>query len=247
MKTFGLLGHPLSHSFSKSYFEELFRNEGLQDHSYHLFDIVDLNKELDIIRKSHPDLAGLNVTIPYKEDVIPLLDSLDPSAEKVGAVNVIKVEGPKLRGYNSDYFGFKNSLSTWLQGQKPETALVLGSGGASKAVLAALADLNISTRVVSRNPVAGQLSYSNVSSSEDLFNSSLLIVNTTPVGMHPNETDYPKIPYELLNPGHFLYDLVYNPSETRFMSLGKAQGAQVKNGLQMLHLQAEKSWEIWNA
>lgn len=247
MKEFGLIGHPLSHSFSKSYFEEKFREENLEQYFYHLFDILNLKAELPEILQGHPHLVGLNVTIPYKEQIIPLLTALDESAQKVGAVNVIKVNKNQLIGYNSDYYGFRTSLIKWLNNSHLKRALVLGSGGASKAVVAALNDLDIEPTIVSRKPTGSEVSYEDLYVQKELISASQLIVNTSPVGMHPNEADCPDIPYDLLTASHWLYDLVYNPEVTSFMRKGAAQGARIKNGLDMLHLQAEKSWEIWSA
>ena len=249
MKEFGLIGHPLSHSFSKSFFEEKFQREGLDNYSYHLFDILNLSNEFPELIKNRPNLVGLNVTIPYKEQVIPFLNRLDQSAEKVGAVNVIQIIEKELIGYNSDYYGFKNSLLEWFGSKTPpDKALVLGSGGASKAVIAALKDLNIDYQIVSRKPnTDGQVSYEQVDLQPSLIQKHRLIINTSPVGMYPNSDACPKIPYQNLTREHWLYDLVYNPEVTRFMELGIEQGANTKNGLEMLHLQAEKSWEIWSA
>ncbi len=246
MRVFGLIGYPLSHSFSKKYFSSKFEREGIKDARYELFELPDISGFPELLRQQ-PDIQGLNVTIPYKQEVMPYLDFLDESAERVGAVNVIQKAGSKLIGYNSDYFGFKKSLETWLP-QDPSTlsALVLGTGGASKAVTTALQDLQIPFHLVSRTAGANCLSYAQLQEQPHIFQRPRLIINTTPLGMSPKTDAAPAIVYDLLSPEHYLYDLVYNPAETLFMRLGKEKGAKVKNGLEMLELQAEKGWEIWN-
>lgn len=248
MKTeFGLIGHPLSHSFSQRYFREKFSQLGLSDHDYHLFDLNSI-EELTSTLKHYPNLVGLNVTIPYKQAVIPYLTQLDASAQKVGAVNVIRIKGDERIGYNSDYYGFKQSLEPWLP--KPFSqfsALILGTGGASKAVKAALVDLDIPFQLVSRKKSVDTLSYEQLNADPRLIANHKLIINTTPVGMHPHSLEYPDIPTHLLTDQHFVYDLVYNPEKTMLLSKAQSQLARIKNGLEMLHLQAEKSWEIWNA
>lgn len=245
MKRFGLIGFPVSHSFSKKYFTEKFAKSGLDDHFYDLFELEHI-ADFPALWSDNEDLSGLNVTVPHKENVLPYLDELDSSAKSVGASNVIKKVGDKLVGYNSDFIAFRHSLASWI-GDFNGQALVLGTGGSSKAVCAALKDLTISFKTVSRSKKNGDLSY------EDLFNNSSLIdeyhllINTTPLGMHPKVDTCPQIPYEKINAKHFLFDLVYNPSETLFLQKGRARGAQIKNGDEMLVLQAEKSWEIWNS
>lgn len=248
MKQFGLIGYPLSHSFSKKYFSEKFVREGIKDSSYELYPIEEAKDFLELF-KVHPHLQGLNVTIPHKQAVIPFLDKLDPaSAARIGAVNVIKKEKDgTLIGYNSDYYGFKNSLIQFL-GNKIggiKDALILGKGGAALAVQAALTDLNIAYTYVSRNPTASDLSYENLDT--NIMDKHRLVINTTPLGMHPNTQECAPIPYSMLTKSHFVYDLVYNPELTQFMKLAIQEGAQAKNGLDMLILQAEKAWEIWNA
>lgn len=246
MRKFGLIGFPLSHSFSKKYFTNKFEKEGIADAEYELFPIKTI-EELPKLIAENPDLVGLNVTIPYKEQVIPLLDALDPKAEAIGAVNTIKIENGKLIGYNTDYNGFKDSLIKFIgQNQLPSKALILGTGGASKAVKATLEDLSIQYQFVSRKPEDGQLSYEEVNSSLDHFITSSLIINTTPLGMSPNEANLPELPYDQLSQNHFLYDLVYNPMKTAFMQKGIDAKCWVKNGLEMLHGQAEAAWAIWN-
>lgn len=247
MRLFGLIGYPLGHSFSKKYFSEKFEREQVEHARYELFELEDIDCFPALII-GQPGLCGLNVTIPHKQAVIPYLDELDASAQKVGAVNVIRMEEGRLIGYNSDYFGFYQSLLNWLPGEKSHfSALVLGTGGASKAVCAALTDLKIPYSLVSRQAGPNSLSYEQLQASPDILQTSRLIINTTPLGMSPNTDTAPPIAYDKLTPEHFLCDLVYNPEETRFMQLGREQGASVKNGMEMLQLQAEKAWEIWNS
>jgi shikimate dehydrogenase len=251
MNLYGLIGYPLTHSFSKKYFTEKFEKENIKNAKYELFEIREVT-ELQNIIANNPTLKGLNVTIPYKESVIKLLNSVDDSAKKIKAVNVIKIspEG-KLTGYNSDYHGFKTSLLNFLpENYKGINALILGSGGSSKAVKAVLKDLKISYKTVSRKAhnipeeADDYLLYEQVD--DTVINSFHLIINTTPVGMYPNIKDSPFLPYSALTPQHYLFDLIYNPLETLFLLKGKARGARTKGGLEMLHLQAEKAWDIWN-
>jgi shikimate dehydrogenase len=247
MRKFGLIGYPLSHSFSKKYFADKFEKERIEDTQYELYPIESI-KELPTLIKANPDLVGLNITIPYKEEVIPYLDEIDEKAKAIGAVNTITIENGKLKGYNTDYDGFKNSLVKWV-GSKPmpEKALILGTGGASKAVKAVLDDLEIQNFSVSRNPQEGQLSYNDLHSSTlQHIATSALIINTSPLGMSPNTETLPDLPYDKLTENHLLFDLVYNPLITAFMQKGIDNNCWVKNGLEMLHGQAEKAWEIWN-
>lgn len=246
MALFGLLGYPLGHSFSKRYFTQKFATEGLKNYTYQNFEIDNIDKVIDVFRS--PDLRGLNVTIPYKEEVIPFLDELHEDANRIGAVNVIKFarDGRKI-GHNSDYYGFKQSLINFLDSRKIDQALILGTGGAGKAIKAALEDLQINFSFVSRTPDSQQFTYEQIKSNPELLKSHQLLINTTPLGTFPNVEDKPDIPYKELTSDHFLYDVVYNPSITAFMKAGKEQGANIKNGLEMLELQAEKSWEIWNS
>jgi len=243
MKHFGLIGYPLGHSFSKKYFTEKFKELGLGDHKYELYELKSIDLFPDLLRDPH--LVGINVTVPYKEAVKQFMDTLDQSAEKVGAVNVIRRHGEKLTGYNSDYFGFRTSLENFLPKNSVKRALILGTGGSSKAVRAVLEDLGIQVVFISRKAGEGVISYDQLTS--ERISENQLIINTTPLGMHPNVDICPDIPYEALGPTHFLFDLVYNPTTTAFMQRGSDQGARVKNGLEMLHLQADKSWEIWNS
>jgi shikimate dehydrogenase len=244
MKQFGLIGYPLSHSFSKKYFSEKFANESIVNAQYELYEL----RSLDNFKKwmeNLVDLQGLNVTIPYKQEVIPFLDGLDDKAKAIGAVNVIKKEkNGAFIGYNSDYYGFKKSLELFLGTAKPQKALVLGTGGASKAVVVALKDMGIEYQYVSRTAGNGMITYDTLS--EEIMKSHSLIINTSPVGMYPHVEECPALPYEYINASHFLYDLVYNPAETLFMKKGLSNGAKAKNGLDMLIFQAEKAWEIWN-
>jgi shikimate dehydrogenase len=247
MKVFGLIGYPLSHSFSQRYFAEKFNKESIHDVVYQNFEIKNI-KDLLSLLESYPDLKGLNVTIPYKEDVRSYVDELDHSAQKVGAVNVIKILPDQRRiGYNTDYYGFRTSLESWLGGKVSSiNSLVFGTGGASKAVKVVLEDCNIPYKMVSRSEKKGDYIYYELSEKHNIIQSHTLIVNTTPLGMYPNVNEAPHIPYDLLNSEHYLYDLIYNPEETLFLKKGKESGAHIKNGLEMLVLQAEKSWEIWN-
>lgn len=247
MTHYGLLGYPLTHSFSKKYFSKKFEREGI-DAQYENFEIDTIDKLKNILRNT-PNLKGLNVTIPYKEQVIPFLDELNEEARAIGAVNTIKIhkteEGFFLKGYNSDTYGFRSSLMPVL---KPyhQKALILGTGGASKAIRYVLNELGIETLLVSRRKGNDNcVTYSDLT--ENLLQEYLLIVNTTPLGTFPNVDTAPDIPYEYLSPRHLLYDLVYNPEITRFLEKGKARGASIKNGYDMLIGQAERSFEIWNS
>jgi len=244
MRKFGLIGYPLGHSFSKKYFTSKFETEGIKDCQYDLYEIEDISLLPSIILQN-TELQGLNVTIPYKEKVLPYLDSLDPACEEIGAVNCIQIKDGKLKGYNTDYIGFKESLNNWLKGEKPY-ALVLGTGGASKAVVKALKDLGISYLMVSRNPGedAGTISYNELNKS--VLERNHLIINTTPLGTFPKTEEMPAINPEYISSMHKVYDLVYNPEKTFLMRSLEARGAVVKNGLEMLHLQAEAAWRIWN-
>jgi shikimate dehydrogenase len=245
-RKFGLIGFPLSHSFSRKFFTEKFSIEGI-DAEYLNFEIESIS-QLPHVIASHPDLSGINVTIPYKEQVIKFLDSFDVTATQIQAVNTIRIQrsGHRvlLHGYNTDIQGFQESIQPLLQ-KYHHKAMVLGSGGASKAVVKALENLKIETILVSRNPEEkGELSYGDLD--EDVMSSYKIIVNTTPIGSFPNIEGCPAIPFELITPKHLLFDLVYNPEVTEFLKQGKLRGATTKNGLEMLHLQALASWEIWN-
>jgi shikimate dehydrogenase len=246
MRLFGLIGYPLSHSFSAQYFAKKFASENIQDAEYRLFPLEQIS-EISTLIADQPDLQGFNITIPYKVAILPHLDHITKEAEAVGAVNCVKIEGGEsgiiLTGYNTDFYGFRESL---VQVLKPyhKTALVLGTGGAAKAVCYTLQKLGITYTQVSRGSQDVQtLNYSQLD--EKIISENLLIINTTPVGMYPDTVKFPDIPYQFIGNKHLLYDLVYNPTVTSFMLKGREAGATVKNGLQMLKMQAEKSWEIW--
>lgn len=238
---YGIIGNPLAHSFSPAYFAEKFRKLGIEA-SYERFELNAIT-EFPNLLKTHPQLRGLNVTIPYKQSIIPYLDSLSEAAQQIGAVNCIGIESNRLKGYNTDVIGFEQSLTPLLRPCHTK-ALVLGTGGSSMAVIYVLKRLGIEYLSVSRQPKINERGYADLT--RDVLQDYLLIVNTTPLGMSPENDTCPDIPYEALGSKHLLYDLVYNPQETKFLALGKAQGAATKNGLEMLHLQAEASWEIWN-
>ena len=246
MQKYGLIGYPLKHSFSIGYFNEKFRSEGV-DAEYVNFEIPSINDFMEVIEEN-PNLSGLNVTIPYKEQVIPFLDSLDPDTTKIGAVNVIKIirqpKGKvKLVGYNSDIIGFTQSIQPLLL-PSHKKALLLGTGGASKAVFHGLKNLGIESVFVSRTHKPGMLTYEELT--PEVMAEYTVIVNCTPVGMYPKVDFCPNIPYEYLTPNHLLYDLLYNPNVTLFMKKGEERGAITKNGLEMLLLQAFAAWEIWH-
>lgn len=247
MRTFGLIGYPLSHSFSKKYFTEKFEKEHIEGCRYELFPIEDVQVLPALIAQEN-GLRGLNVTIPYKLGVQPFLNDLDAAAEAIGAVNCIsllrKEDGLYLKGYNTDAYGFEESLKPLLQAEHKK-ALVLGNGGAAKAVKYVLEKLEIPFIIVARKVAEEGILYSEVT--EAMLQEYTLIINTTPLGMSPKTDTYPEIPYEHLTSKHLAYDLVYNPEETLFLKKANAQGAVVKNGLEMLYLQAERSWEIWNS
>ena len=242
-RLFGLIGYPLGHSFSKNYFTEKFAKEGITDARYELFPIPSID-ELPSLLGHHKNLVGLNVTIPYKESVLPYLDDLSPEARQIGAVNVITIHQNRLKGYNSDAIGFQESLLRLLGKTKIEKALIFGTGGSSKAVSFVLQECNISYKFVSRSPEIGEISYDDIN--KQLLNNHQLLINTTPLGMHPNTDSCVPIPYSNLTPSHFLFDLVYNPELTTFLRKGLDQGCKIQNGLEMLVGQAEAAWKIWN-
>ena len=245
MRKFGLIGFPLGHSFSKKYFTEKFSREGIQGCQFELYPIASI-QEFPQLFASEPGLEGLSVTIPYKEQVIPYLDGLDPACAQIGAVNCIRIRDGKKIGFNTDYLGFKQSLQSWLGSEIPN-ALVLGTGGASKAVQQALRDLGVSFRIVSRSQQEGQLTYAELKEQPQWLASHPLIINTSPVGTYPQVEDMPNIPLEQLHAAHRVYDLVYNPPITRLMQECIARGGASKNGQDMLELQAEAAWSIWNS
>lgn len=244
-KVFGLIGATVSHSFSKAYFDEKFFREGLRDYHYELFPLGNIN-EIETLLKDTKGLTGLNVTIPYKEQVLKYLDEVDGFAKKIGAVNVIRIKDGKLEGFNTDSDAFYETIEKWLPKDRSFKALVLGTGGSSKAVQEALKKLKIDFELVSREAKKGILSYTDLEKKPDLITESKLIVNTTPLGMSPNTEAMPPIPYENITADHFVYDLIYNPARTLFLQKAEIRGATIKNGLEMLHVQAEKSWMIWN-
>ena len=245
MRKFGLIGFPLGHSFSKKYFTEKFSREGIQGCQFELYPIA-LIQEFSQLFDRESDLEGLAVTIPYKEQVIPYLDGLDPACAQIGAVNCIRIRDGKKIGFNTDYLGFKQSLKSWLGNEIPN-ALVLGTGGASKAVQQALRDLGVPFRIVSRSQQEGQLTYAELKEQPQWLASHPLIINTSPVGTYPQVEDMPSIPLEQLHVGHRIFDLVYNPPITRLMQECIARGGASKNGQDMLELQAEAAWSIWNS
>ena len=241
----GLIGFPLSHSFSVQYFSDKFKQENIRGYEYKNYPIQQIGGLEDLIR-DEPELLGLNVTIPYKEQVVPWLDRIDETARKIGAVNTLLIsregESVTLEGFNTDVYGFRESLIPLLD-PEPGAALVLGTGGASKAIEYVLGELGISCQFVSRRPEGGQLHYRELCL--PVFRQHKLIINTTPLGTYPDVSAFPDIPYDMITSEHILYDLVYNPAETRFLKMGREKGATVMNGLKMLELQAEASWHIW--
>jgi len=245
MRVYGLIGYPLSHSFSPGYFSRKFSKEGIEDAVYRLFPIETIGKLTGLL-SSEPNICGLNVTIPYKQQVLPFLDEIDETAKFIGAVNTICVlrtsEGISLKGFNTDVIGVRDSL----KGQEyHKNALILGNGGASKAVIYTLNQLGIKYTIVSRTPQGNdQISYDQLS--EAIIHENTLIINTTPLGMTPNINDCPPIPYHAIGPEHFIFDLIYNPEETLFMKKAHQNGAQTINGKLMLFSQAEASWHLWN-
>ena len=244
MRQYGLIGKTLGHSFSQTFFQQKFAAENRPDCRYDNFELA----SIDLLRTfvlQHPDLQGFNVTIPYKKAILPFLDELDPEAQQVGAVNAVRVlrdgQGPRLVGFNTDAEGFRLSLAG---APLPSRALILGTGGATAAVTFVLQRLDVECLLVSRHPDEKQISYAQLT--PDIIRQHPLIVNCTPVGMHPHVTDCPPLPYEAITAEHFLYDLIYNPEETLFLREGRLRGARTQNGTRMLHLQAEAAWNIWN-
>jgi len=263
MKHYGLIGFPLSHSFSKKFFAEKFKAENIEDATYDLYPIEHI-KDLQDLLDEHPDICGLNVTIPHKIKVLPFLDWIEHDARKAGAVNCIRItaESPvlaafsgevgvkghdfRLEGYNTDIYGFETSLKP-LIGDGNEDALVLGDGGAAKAVKCVLENLGITYKIVTRthNPDPAYILFKDLQAHHIMHHK--IIINTTPIGTFPKVDECPPIPYEFIDGDHLLYDLIYNPEETLFLQKGRERGAKTKNGYEMLVLQAEKSWEIWNS
>jgi len=242
MRQFGLIGKSLGHSFSKKYFTQKFENERIEGCHYNLFELPQIEDLVSLIKKAE-NLKGLNVTIPYKEEVIPFLDKLSTDAQKIGAVNTIAFTSSEIIGHNTDAYGFKHSLLPLLKPHHKK-ALILGTGGASKAIAFVLNQLDINYKFVSRNSNKG-LVYKKLD--ESIIETHSLIINTTPLGTSPHTKQCPDIPYQYLTEQHLLYDLIYNPSTTLFMQKGLEKGSGVKSGYEMLILQAEKAWQIWNA
>ena len=243
MKKFGLLGKNINYSFSRGYFKDKFETNKL-DCSYNNFDLETI-EDFKFLKSTESQLSGLNVTIPYKQKVIPYLDAIDSEAQEIGAVNTIKIENGKLTGYNTDHYGFEHSLKPHLKpGHK--RALILGTGGASKAIAYALNKLGISYEYVSRTQ-SSAVKYTYDSLFINGIEDYQIIINCTPLGTFPDVTKCPQIPYEQLTSNHLLFDLIYNPEETLFLKNGKKKNATILNGLEMLRLQAEKSWDLWNS
>ncbi|PKD20192.1 shikimate dehydrogenase [Salegentibacter salinarum] len=240
MKNFGLIGKNISYSFSRTYFTEKFKKENIEA-EYQNFDLDNLKEFRDVIKET-PNLQGLNVTIPYKQEIISFLDDLAPEAKEIGAVNTINVNGNKLIGYNTDYIGFSESLKPFLK-EHHKKALILGTGGASKAVAYALKNFSIDYKFVSRSSGEGKLGYDDLS--EKIMKEYSLIINTTPVGTYPDVDAHPEIPFKFITSQHLVYDLIYNPRTTKLMARALAKGATVTDGLKMLELQAESAWKIW--
>lgn len=242
-KRFGLIGRNIDYSFSKKYFTDKFSDALYEDCVYENFDIQSI-EEFPTILKNNPDLKGLNITIPYKEAIIPFLDTLSDKAFKIGAVNVIRfTKKGNLKGYNSDWYGFKKSLEPLLQPHH-KRALILGTGGAAKAVAFALEELDILYTFVSREASENAIDYNRINVTT--FDNFQIIINCTPVGTSPNTKEFPPIPYEYFTEKHIAFDLIYNPEETQFLKKAKKKGAIIKNGYEMLVFQAEKAWKIWN-
>lgn len=244
MKIYGLIGNPLSHSFSKKYFSEKFSNENINGCEYENFEIKNLQKEIPEL-KSNPLLSGLNVTIPYKSDIIQFLDSISNECSEINACNCIKIHNGKWAGFNTDVTGFEKSFAPYLRPHHKK-ALILGTGGSSKAVAYVLKKKGIDFLFVSRkkDTSAGIINYESISSL--LMQEYSIVINTTPAGMFPNVEGYPPLPYEYVSDKHYFFDLVYNPSKTVFLSKAEAMGAIIKNGSDMLSIQADESWKIWN-
>lgn len=243
MRLYGLIGYPLSHSFSKKYFEEKFEKEKLTDCRFENFPIQSIN-EIEKLIEANPTLKGLAITIPYKLQVLPYLYSAAGIPIELGACNCVRVVEGRLIGYNTDFIGFEKSITPLLQKQH-SAALVFGNGGAAKAVTFVLQQLGITYKIVSRkNHDRASLTYSDLNA--EMIAENTLLINTTPLGMYPNVDSCPPIPYTAITPQHLLYDLVYNPAITLFLEKGKERGASIKNGADMLILQAEENWKIWN-
>ena len=243
MKWYGLLGKTLKHSFSKAYFSKKFSSENIDDCRYENFELASI-KELPELLNGNPDIQGLNVTIPYKEEVLPFLDYENDIVKEINACNCIKISGGKLSGYNTDVIGFQQSLEKLLKSHH-KSALIIGTGGSAKAVRYALNTLGVAYQNVSRTKTSSTITYEELD--EESVKSHLLIVNTSPVGMYPKIEEAPAIPFQFVTPEHLLFDLTYNPEKTLFLKKGEEKGATISNGSEMLILQAEESWRIWNS
>lgn len=239
---FGLLGKNISYSFSRGYFSTKFSELELPNYSYENFDLENISDITDVL-KNTKNLCGLNVTIPYKEAIIPYLTSLEPSAEEIGAVNTIKINSSGLKGYNTDAYGFKTAIEPYLK-KHHTRALILGTGGASKAIAYVLKQLKINFTFVSRTGKNNSYTYEELTKA--ILQEATVIINCSPLGTFPNIMEKPKIPYQYINQEHLFFDLIYNPEKTAFLTHGEIQGATILNGFRMLELQAEKAWEIWN-
>ncbi len=236
---FGLIGYPLTQSFSPEFFKNKFQKLNLGNYNYRLFPLSDISK----IHKVLPeDIAGFNVTIPYKQQIIPFLHGVEGVAKKIKSVNCVKIVGEQWIGFNTDWYGFQTSLKKMIGKKRIEKAMILGNGGSAKAILYALRNLGIRPTIISRK--RGYRGYKNLN--KEIMQAHRLIINTTPLGMYPDTDVSPNIPYHFISSSHLLFDLIYNPQKTLFLKKGELQGAAILNGLEMLHLQAERSWEIWN-
>lgn len=242
----GLIGFPLKNGFSKAWFTQKFKDLNWQNSSYENFPIEQIGSFLDLC-KEHPELNGLSVTIPHKQAIIPFLDKLDPLAASIGAVNCIHFFNGELIGYNTDAIGFKESILNWFEGYKPKAALVLGIGGAAKAIIHVLKSLDIETTLVGRTTNSNQSKKAYSELSDNDYQNHELIVNCSPLGMHPNPEGIPPLDYMQIGSKHWCYDLIYNPEQTRFLFECQTNGAKTKNGLEMLHLQAEAAFQIWSS
>jgi shikimate dehydrogenase len=240
---FGLIGKNISYSFSKGYFTRKFSELGLDDHSYENFDLGKI-EDFSTLITDNPDIKGLNVTIPYKEAVLPYLTKIHPEAVQIGAINTIRLYNGKRMGFNTDVYGFRKSIEPFLRPHHKK-ALILGTGGASKAVAFVFDKLGIPFQFVSRNPKEDQLNYSDLD--QNKMEECTVLVNCTPLGTFPKVEEKPDVPYRFINNSHLLFDLIYNPQKTSFLKEGELRGATILNGFRMLELQAEKAWEIWNS
>ena len=245
-KLYGLLGKNIEYSFSRNYFSNKFKTLGYTDHEYVNFDLQQISELSEVLATKKEVLSGINVTIPYKQEVMPFLDTIDEDAKNIGAVNTLKfLEDGSIKGFNTDYYGFKNSIQPLMKSHHKK-ALILGSGGASKAIAYAFEKMGVAYKFVSRTKKNDEvLTYAELN--ETIIKEYTIIIDSTPLGTFPDIETCPDIPYKHLSENHLLYDLTYNPEVTMFLRLGKEKGATIKNGLQMLELQAEKSWEIWGS